>query len=66
MFAEGVECPMTDGFNELGGVLVRTMPNSLRPTPSAELRKSLPKEVTKGVGPLLKAYQEEIDRLTQR
>ena len=36
------------------------------PPTSAELRKSLPKEVTKGVGPLLKAYQEEIDRLTQR
>lgn len=33
---------------------------------SAELRKKLPPEVSKEVGPLLRAYQEEIDRLTNR
>ncbi|RMZ54424.1 hypothetical protein APUTEX25_002000 [Auxenochlorella protothecoides] len=31
-----------------------------------ELRKKLPPEVSKEVGPLLRAYQEEIDRLTNR
>ncbi|KAL6768847.1 UBQ4 [Auxenochlorella protothecoides x Auxenochlorella symbiontica] len=31
-----------------------------------DLRKKLPPEVSKEVGPLLRAYQEEIDRLTTR
>ena len=36
------------------------------PLLSADFRKSTGADVVRDVGPLLKSYQEEIDRLTQR